>query len=345
MVTRWILRIGFTALLAAAPHAGFGLWTLAVLLLPLGCALWRADRERITPAVALSLFAASAWMAAARLSPEASGFQLIMRLLVLQLGVSLVSLAEIWLPASCGAMKKSFCMAGGLALVCAAAVSGFFGGLGDELMSLFRAWDGSDGLLLRMYASKLLDLDVPVNELAALRLLGLMTDSVREQLTLSFGLVLEALLDAMLPRLIVGYSLVMTAVCAGTGDAIRAKRVGWRELPEPRLWHLPRGWGLKIVLLGLGSVLSFLTENAAALLFGQICAAVCAVVFSLQGLLMMWWWRRERSISAVGFTVCMTAVCLFIPTVLTLAGYLDQLVDPRRLRGGKDAVDEWKNQG
>lgn len=337
MVTRWFLRIGFVALLALMPCAGWAPWMVTVLLLPLGCALWRAENERLAPTVALAMLTVAAAM---RVSGQADA-HLLVRLFVLQEGISLVCLVVLWQSFLRDALKKSLCMAFALALACAAALLCYSGEMVEELAALFGTWNRADEVLLRLYASGLLDVEAPARELAPLRLLGVMTGEVREQLMLAFAQMMDATLRNLLPRIVVGYGMLMAAACAWASEAIREKRVGWRELPRFYDWHLPRGWGLKVVMLNLGGLVSFFTQSSTAALFGQICVTVCTTAFFIQGMAAGGWWLRDKKVSTVAAIALGAGLCVLMPFMLTLIGYMDQLVDPRRLR---KVLVEWDDQ-
>ena len=151
----------------------------------------------------------------------------------------------------------------------------------------------------------------------------------------------------MLPSLLVSGSILYSVIGLGLGIFFgqrsrhrRAVRLNEDEQDIPDLdmpplsrWHIPRPWGLRIGILGLGYFLISMGNDTLQTV-GALMWQVFATLFSLQGLAAIHhnqkahgtgkFWRIALFVAA--FTVS------FMQTVLIIMGLMDQITNMRGLR-------------
>ncbi|MBR6525950.1 MAG: hypothetical protein IKT57_08250 [Clostridia bacterium] len=104
-----------------------------------------------------------------------------------------------------------------------------------------------------------------------------------------------------------------------------------KRIPHISLWHLPRPWGLRIGILGLGYFL-ISSDNTAFAMLGQMFYSLFTVVFSIQGLATLNFVQQKKGSRyqwRVGLPIVLT---LAFPNTLIILGLLDQLTNMRMLR-------------
>lgn len=155
------------------------------------------------------------------------------------------------------------------------------------------------------------------------------------------------LLQGMLPSLLVSGSILYSVIGLGLGIFFgqrsrhrRAVRLNEDEQDIPDLdmpplsrWHIPRPWGLRIGILGLGYFLISMGNDTLQTV-GALMWQVFATLFSLQGLAAIHHNQKARGTSkfwrialfVAAFTVS------FMQTVLIIMGLMDQITNMRGLR-------------
>lgn len=331
MLRRWGLRISCVLLFVALPWIGIAPWVLGVLALPLVCACWRAVDERAEATVILLTFLASGLGFISYVHPRTAILPLMQRLFLWQDCITAGLMLLVWCFSTMETMKRGAVLAVILGLGCTVATFLPHKGIPDDVLLWLRSYEQTPKLLINLYGYGLLEVEAPLKDLAVMRL-GYLMPNVLEQLLLALRGLLERLLPSLLPRVMVWYAGITAVVCAGARDAIRAKRVGWREMPRFEKWYLPRGWGLPAALLWLGGLAPYVTGRIGGVCFGAMCTAAFSLIFTVQGLCLAWWWTRERGMSVVASIACMVALGVLASFVLTLLGLIDQSSDPRHLR-------------
>ncbi len=342
MLRRWGLRISCVLLFAALPWIGTAPWVLGVLALPLVCACWRAVDERAEATVILLTFLASALGLVSYVQSNTAIQPLMQRLFLWQDCITAGMMLLVWCFSTMETMKRAAVLAAVLGLACTAVTFFPHKGIPDDLMAWLSTWEQTPKLLINLYASGLLPLEASLKEIAMMHL-GYLMPNVMEQLMLALRGLLERLLPSLLPQVMVWYAGVTAIVCAAARDAIRAKRVGWREMPRFEKWYLPRGWGLPAALLWLGGLAPYVTGGIGGVCFGAMCTAAFSLIFTIQGLCLVWWWTRDRAMSAAASVGCMVALGVLASFALTLLGLIDQSADPRHLRS--PLLDDGEDDG
>lgn len=106
------------------------------------------------------------------------------------------------------------------------------------------------------------------------------------------------------------------------------------NMPPLSKWHIPRPWGIRIGILGLGYLLIQFAMNETMLLIGALMWQVFAVCYSLQGLAAIHHTQKLRGTSRFWRVALIVAAMTlsFMQTVLIIFGIFDQITDPRGLR-------------
>lgn len=106
------------------------------------------------------------------------------------------------------------------------------------------------------------------------------------------------------------------------------------DMPPLSRWHIPRPWGLRIGILGLGYLLIRMATNDTVLLIGALMWQVFAVCYSLQGLASIHHTQKQRGTSKFWRVALIVAsmTLSFMQTVLIIFGIIDQITDARGLR-------------
>lgn len=106
------------------------------------------------------------------------------------------------------------------------------------------------------------------------------------------------------------------------------------DMPPLSRWHIPRPWGIRIGILGLGYLLVRIAMNETMLLIGALMWQVFAVCYSLQGLAAIHYTQKQRGTSKFWRVALIVAsmTLSFMQTVLIIFGILDQITDARGLR-------------
>ena len=104
------------------------------------------------------------------------------------------------------------------------------------------------------------------------------------------------------------------------------------DMPELRYWHIPRGWGKRIGLLGAGYLVILFATNQTVLLVGALMWQVFSVCYALQGLASIHHSQRLKGTGKFWRVALIVAAMTisFMQTVLIVFG--DQITDPRGLR-------------
>ena len=155
-------------------------------------------------------------------------------------------------------------------------------------------------------------------------------------------------LQAIMPALLVSGSVLSGVMGLGFGVHFgqrsrhrRAVRLNEPEqdipsldMPELRYWHIPRGWGKRIGLLGLGYLMIAFATHQTVVLIGALMWQVFSVCYALQGLASIHHSQRQKG-SGKFWRVALIVAAMtitFMQTVLIVFGVLDQITDPRGLR-------------
>lgn len=331
MRRRWGLRVSCVLLFVALPWIGTAPWVLGILALPLVCTCWRAADERAEATIILLLFLASGLGSVNYAQMKTTALPLMQRLFLWQDCITAGMMALVWSFSTMETMKRAAVLAVMLGLACTVALLFPYCGIADDLMAWMTTYEQTPKLLINLYAYGVLPLEAELKDIVVMRL-GYLTPDVLQQLLLALRGLLGRLLPSLVPQAMVWYAGITAMVCAAARDSIRAKRVGWREMPRFEKWHLPRGWGLPAALLWLGGLAPYVTGGIGGVCFGAMCTAAFSLIFAVQGLCLVWWWTRDRAMSVGASVAIMVALGALASFALTLLGLIDQSADPRHLR-------------
>lgn len=154
----------------------------------------------------------------------------------------------------------------------------------------------------------------------------------RVQMLYSLRLSLEMLLESLLPQLAVwAIGLPPVAVLLAAGRTLR--RHGLKcDVSGPSAWRLtgPARYAA-LVLLAMGA-LQLLTENPVACFMARLGMALFSALYMTLGVCVMWGLSRRRA----GTVALLAAVMALAPSIMTMVGLADQVLDLRRLRPRRD---------
>ena len=176
---------------------------------------------------------------------------------------------------------------------------------------------------------------------------GLSAEVINE-LLLQVRSVSGVMVESMLPTLFISGSGLnaLLGLSLGIRDGRRAAqtRAYRREeelqeipdlgMPPLRDWHLPRPWGLRIAVLGLGYFLARFSSGGALAMLGLLMFQVFALCFSVQGLAALNASQHRRGTGRFWrkAVVVMALLLRFMQIALIILGVIDQITNARGLR-------------
>ena len=165
-----------------------------------------------------------------------------------------------------------------------------------------------------------------------------------------------SLLQALVPSLLVTGSGLNTLLGVSLGvyygarcEQRRAYKRDEEAVPTPdlampplRLWHIPRPWGLRIGVLGLGYFLMRYAANNALYMLGALMWQVFYLCFAVQGLAATNFAQHRRG-SSRGWRVAVVVMAFllrFVQIAMVIMGVIDQMSNARGLRPPLQPRDE-----
>ncbi len=221
-----------------------------------------------------------------------------------------------------------------------------FQAFADAAARGIRGSELGDTLLYELNRRGLLELTIAAENAVTVRDgLYVLSDAARDNLLSNLILMLEATLEAMVPAMLVGFSLYMGALISafplGWGRRLNPRLEEERPLPEAlmtpfRNWFIPRGHGWRFALMGAAGYLLINFGAPAVNMLGNILLQVFTAVFTIQGLAMLNY-RQLAKGRPVWWRVLLPLILIWLlGAYLWLFGLADQVTDIRSLRGPKD---------
>ncbi len=203
-----------------------------------------------------------------------------------------------------------------------------------------------DLLLIYMNSAGLLPLS-PSFTGEGLTTAGALSEAARQDLLNTVHLSVVSMLTAMVPPMMVEMSIYQGAMAvliprrAAEGYILRRGRAGGggdetkplpgTDTPQLKLWHLPRGWGWRIGILGAGYILMYIPGDILSQA-GQLLFYVFFAVYSIQGIALLNHIQCSRSRRRFWRIAVPILILLIFQEALCLMGCLDQVLDIRKLR-------------
>lgn len=246
-----------------------------------------------------------------------------------------------WLPAR-RLSRRALCWTGAtaaevvllLAMLCDHFDGRMIPGLAQAMTDAVDQAPDSARKLLTAYQLGLSRLTGEQKLLPAVSLLGqiIIPADTRLQMLYSLRLSLEMLLESLLPQLAVwAIGLPPVAVLLAAGWTLRRRSLAC-DVPGPSAWRLTGAARYAaLVLLALG-VLQFLTENPVACFMSRLGMALFSALYMTLGVCVLWGLSRRRA----GTVALLAAVTALAPSIMTMVGLADQVLDLRRLRPRRD---------
>ncbi|MBR6707333.1 MAG: DUF2232 domain-containing protein [Clostridia bacterium] len=223
-----------------------------------------------------------------------------------------------------------------------------------------RAWfegdrELGDMLLIYLNYSGMLPLSSSYSG-QGLSMAGMLTASAREDLLNGLQLRIITYLSALVPAMLVEMSIYQGAVTVliprRAAERYIHRRAGmeWGEkpvlpgedTPQLRTWHLPRGWGWKIGILGAGYFLIG-SSNVTLSLLGKLMFYAFFAIYSIQGVAFLNHIQCMRGRRRIWRIVIPLLILMLFQEAMCLMGCADQILDIRRLRTkNNDEHDQWE---
>ncbi|MBQ9196390.1 MAG: DUF2232 domain-containing protein [Clostridia bacterium] len=207
-----------------------------------------------------------------------------------------------------------------------------------------------DQLLYTLAASSFLQVPSAMQEGALLPVPGgyTLSDELINELLLQVRGYTGVLIESLVPNLFISGSGLNALLGLSLGirygrrtAANRAFRLDEDVQPIPDLampalrdWHLPRPWGLRVGVLGVGYFLARYAQNSALSMLGLLMFQVFMLCYGVQGLAAMNASQHRRGTSR-GWrcaVVVMALLLRFMQIALIAVGVIDQITNARGLR-------------
>lgn len=197
-------------------------------------------------------------------------------------------------------------------------------------------------LLTLLYSSGLARLDEKNTALlkAGVSLAGTLgvSPQIQEELLLSFGTTMRALLPSLLPRIMVNWCLLTVGLTTLTGEWVLRHGGGTEELPRFGAWYMPTGIGRGMMAMMATGLLPMLVDSDAAAMLAGLCNTLGYWAFAVQGAALIQSLSSRPGEAQKRGTVMAVLGLLIAPLLLVLMGLFDQFRDPRALR--EDFTDD-----
>lgn len=206
-----------------------------------------------------------------------------------------------------------------------------------------------DSLLYSLISMGMLTVPAGLREGAVIALDGsyALSEQVVSELLLQVRSLISQLGQSVMPSLLISGSGLNALLGLSLGirwGRLAAQRRAFRAeeetqeipdlaMPPLRAWHLPRPWGLRIGVLGLGYLLAQ-TDSGALSMLGALMFQVFSLCFGVQGLAAMNDSQHKRG-SARGWRTLVVVLALifrFMQIALIILGVIDQITNARGLR-------------
>ncbi|MCH5287971.1 MAG: hypothetical protein J1E43_11140 [Christensenellaceae bacterium] len=329
----WPLRIGLTACCALLPWLAGPWYALVMLLaLPILRALLDASHERLTA----WLCVAGGCISAALLLPR----WLWPAVAVWGLGLLTMSFLRV-APGKAtirsGAMLAAVTGISVLALSSLHFEGQMISALAQEAIDAIDRHPNSAAMLLSAYQAGLARLEGDLALVPALRLFNIviMPQAVRMQLLYSLRFTIETVLQAYLPRWLVGWMLLTALVPALAVEGCLYGRGKHSDLPAPSRWYLPGRLAAGMMVMLLLSFLPYLTQSPALGYLGAMCGTLGYWAWAAQGASTLAYLLTGHGFRPLTCGLLIALGVTVLPLVLFLLGCYDQLCDPRLLRGSR----------
>ena len=210
-------------------------------------------------------------------------------------------------------------------------------GLADDITALVQGLESPERTLLTAYQLGLARLEGEMAEVPAIQLFGaiIMAPDTKQELINSLRTTLHYLLNDLLTDCAAGYLTVSTLLCAVLPEAIRRRRGEPTELKSIDALCMSRREALCAGSLLLFGMVQYLTDSLAVYQAAGMAMTAFSILCGAQGVCLIAWWLR-KSRSRMGIIPGTIIVLLMLPAagfILLMLGAVDQIADPRKLRG------------
>ncbi|MBR1584850.1 MAG: DUF2232 domain-containing protein [Clostridia bacterium] len=236
---------------------------------------------------------------------------------------------------------------------------------GQAVVDALENWDLGDLMLYQLFSMGILDLPDHLQGSMLLPVLGgyTLSAAAKQDLLLSLNALVNDMLTALIPNLIVSQSILGGVGCLllplrfgyiaaerraflsesaeGTmTDENGRAQVDFPDLQMPRFetWHLPRGIGWQVgAALAAGYFLRA-SSNAAMNIAGILLYSAAHAVFTIQGAALVNFMQKSRGTKRVWRVI--VPVLLMLLSVLVFLGIFDQISNIRGLRKPREPKEE-----
>lgn len=205
-------------------------------------------------------------------------------------------------------------------------------GLAWDMVSAIAQREDGAQILLQCYQAGFSRLE---DDLApAVSLLGqlALTAEVKQQLMYSLRTTLAALLETLIPQVVVAWLLLTAVLTAALPDVVRRRRGKAGYLPPFGEWQLTDTVRRHLNVLVVGYLLMLFTDQPLLVLLASLCAAAFQYAYMVLGLAVMEGVTKQHGTVRFVRRLWMAGCTLFAPFVLVILGVVDRGLDLRKLR-------------
>lgn len=248
-------------------------------------------------------------------------------------------------------------LAGGLAILQGLTDGSVYQAAGEKVREWLENWELGDSMLYQFYAMGLVSLPESLQENALMETAGgyMLDAAARQDLLLSVQMLVETLLQSLVPSSIIQQSILGGVGCLllpirfGTiaeerrafRDPDGAVRTQFPDLGMPTLdkWYIPRGIGWKVGLAYVaGSLLRSLATSVPLAMAGVILYSAAYAAFTVQGAALLNHMQKAKGTKR--FWRVLIPVLLLGLSLLPYLGIFDQIVNIRGLRKPPESKED-----
>ncbi len=152
----------------------------------------------------------------------------------------------------------------------------------------------------------------------------------------------SSLAASLMPGMLTTYSISLATLGLGFAVHLGQKRKTCPELLMTpfSLWHIPRQYGKRLLILAAGYVVAQLSSNLVLVVAGQMMYNVFFSIYAVQGIALNDYRFKARGMKPWLRMLLHLLLFAILPPVAMVLGIYDQATDPRKLRAISPQPDQ-----
>ncbi len=153
---------------------------------------------------------------------------------------------------------------------------------------------------------------------------------------------ISSLAASLMPGMLTTYSISLATLGLGFAVHLGQKRKTCPELLTTpfSLWHIPKQYGKRLLVLAAGYVITLLSSNLVLVVAGQMMYNVFFSIYAVQGISLIDYRLKARGMKPWLRVVLHLLLFAILPPVAMVMGIYDQAADPRKLRANSPQPDQ-----